>query len=256
MELSIVKILTSFLLPPASLIVLGILGVAISTVWRKVGLWLATISLAGLLLFSLPAVSSILVNTLQHDAPIRADELKQKVAEAEAVVLLAGGRRVLAKEYGDDTVSSFSLERSRYAAWIVKQTKLPLIISGGQVNAEAKSESGLMRDLLQEEFIVTGDCYVEEQSRTTHENAKFTAEFLQQNNIRKIVLVTHAWHMPRAKSAFEYFDIQVIPAPTAFYGRRVNYRITDFLPSATAIQFSGLAFHEILGYWWYKMRYH
>ena len=256
MELSIVKILTSFLLPPASLIVLGILGIGLSLVWRKLGLWLATISLVGLLLCSLPVVSASLINTLQNDAPIPADELEQKITEAEAVVLLAGGRRVLAEEYGDDTISSFSLERSRYAAWIVKRTNLPLIISGGRVRDEARSEAELMQELLQQEFIGIENCYVEEQSRTTYENAKFTARFLQQNNIRKIALVTHAWHMPRAKSAFEYFDIQVIPAPTAFYGRHLTVSINKFLPSANALKFSGLAFHEIFGHWWYKMRYY
>lgn len=256
MELSIVKILTSFLLPPASLIVTGILGIALSMVWRKLGLWLATISLTGLLLCSLPAVSAGLVNTLQNDAPILADELEQRIAEAEAVVVLAGGRRVLAEEYGDDTINSFSLERSRYAAWIVRRTNLPLIISGGRVKGEARSEADLMRELLQQEFVGIEECHIEEQSRTTYENAKFTAEFLKENDIHKIVLVTHAWHMPRAKSAFRYFDIQVIPAPTTFYGRHLTYRINSFLPSANALKFSGLAFHEILGHWWYKRRYY
>lgn len=257
MELSIVKILTSILLPPTSLILLGILGVALSRFWRKWGLWLAAISLFGLLLCSLPVVSASLVNTLQGDAPIPADELTQEIADAEAVVLLAGGRRVLADEYGDDTINSFSMERSRYAAWIIRQTGLPLIISGGRVYDEAlRSEADLIREFLQKEFIGIENCYIEEQSRTTYENAKFTAEFLKQNDIQKVALVTHAWHMPRAKTAFESFDVQVIPAPTVFYGRHLNYRINDFLPSANALRFSELAFHEILGYWWYKVRYY
>lgn len=256
MELSIVKILTSILLPPTSFIILGILGIALSRFWRKWGLWLAAISLFGLLLFSLPVVSASLVNTLQSDAPIPADELKQKIADAEAVVLLAGGRRVMADEYGDDTINLFSLERSRYAAWIVRQTGLPLIISGGRVRKEVRSEADLIREFLQKESIGIENCYIEEQSRTTYENAKFTAEFLKQNNIRKVALVTHAWHMPRAKAAFESFDVRVIPAPTAFYGRHLTDSINKFLPSANALRFSELAFHEILGHWWYKVRYY
>ena len=256
MELSIVKILTSIFLPPTSLIILGILGIGLSRFWRKWGLWLATISLLGLLLCSLPVVSASLIKTLQSDAPIPADELKQKIAGAEAVVLLAGGRRVMAEEYGDDTINSFSLERSRYAAWIVTRTGLPLIISGGRVRDEARSEADLIREFLQKESIGIEDCYVEEQSRTTYENAKFTAEYLKQNGIQKVALVTHGWHMSRARPAFEFFDIQVIPAPTVCCGRHLNYQIKDFLPSASALTRSGLAFHEILGKWWYKMRYY
>ena len=180
MELSVVKILTSILLPPTSLIVLALLGMGLSIVWRKLGLWLATVSLTCLLLFSLPVVTTCLVNTLQKDAPILADELEQTLAEAEAVVLLAGGRRTLAEEYGDDTPNSFSLERARYAAWIVRQTGLPLVISG----------------------------------------------------------------------------VQVIPAPTVFYGRHSTYSIGEFLPSSYALRFSGLAFHEMFGHLWYKIRYY
>jgi uncharacterized SAM-binding protein YcdF (DUF218 family) len=255
MELNIVKALTSILLPPTGLIILGLLGFGLSLIWRKLGLWLAAVSLISLLLCSLPVVSATLVNLLQTDAPLLADGLKQQVADADAVVLLAGGRRTLAEEYGDDTVGSFSLERSRYAAWIVKRTGLPLIISGGRVHNESRSEADLMREVLRKEFIVIVD-HIEEQSRTTYENAKFTAKFLKQNDIRKIALVTHALHMPRAKSAFEYFDIQVIPAPTAFYGRHLSYRANDFLPSVKALKFSGLAFHEIFGHWWYEIRYY
>ncbi len=256
MELSVVKILTSILLPPTSLIVLALLGIGLSIVWRKWGLWLATVSLTCLLLFSLPVVTTCLVNTLQKDAPILADELEQTLAEAEAVVLLAGGRRTLAEEYGDDTPNSFSLERARYAAWIVRQTGLPLVISGGKVRNEAKGESSLILEFLRRELLVTKDCYIEENSRTTYENARFTADFLKQKGIRKVALVTHAWHMPRAKSAFEYFGVQVIPAPTVFYGRHSTYSIGEFLPSSYALRFSGLAFHEMFGHLWYKIRYY
>lgn len=255
MELSIVKALASILLPPTGLIVLGILGTGLLLIWRKLGLWLVAISLISLLLSSLPAVAAMLMNTLQTDAPISAAELKEKITDADAVVLLAGGRRTLAEEYGDDTVGSFSLERSRYAAWVVKRTGLPLIISGGRVRDEDRSEADLMRDVLRKEFIVIVD-HIEEQSRTTYENAKFTAKFLKQNNLRKIALITHAAHMPRAKAAFEYFDIEVIPAPTAFYGRHQGDGLRRFLPSAYALMITGMAFHEIFGQWWYQLRYY
>ena len=255
MELMITKILISILLPPVSLITTAMLGMVLSLIWRKFGLWLTTISLIVLLLCSLPVVSANLMNTLQRDEPILPSELQQTIVGADAVVLLAGGRRKQADEYGDDTVNSFSLIRARYAAWIVKQTHLQLIISGGRVFDEDRSESELIRDLLQKEFNLKEKCYIEEQSRTTYQNALFMAEFLKQSNIRRVVLVTHAWHMPRAKFAFEFFDIQVIPAPTAFYGRHMN-GIKKFLPSLNALKFSGLAFHEMFGHWWYKVRYY
>jgi len=255
MELSIVKAVASFLVPPTGLILMSLVGIGMSLIWRKLGIWVAFISMASLLLCSLPVVSASLINTLQTYPPIPADDLKQKIDEADAVVLLAGGRRKLAEEFGDDTVSSLSLERTRYAAWIVKRTGLPLIISGGRLHNEARSESDLMREILQKELIIIVD-YTEQHSRTTYENAKYTAKFLKQNDIKKIALVTHAWHMPRAIAAFKHFDIQVVPAPTAFYGRHLTMDLADYLPSARALMFTGLAFHEIVGQWWYEMRYY
>ena len=109
MELGIVKAIASIFLPPTGLIVLGVLGIGLSLIWRKTGLWLAAISLTSLLLCSLPVVSAGLINSLQSDHSIIAKELKPKIAEADAVVLLAGGRRVSATEYGGDTLSRFSL---------------------------------------------------------------------------------------------------------------------------------------------------
>jgi uncharacterized SAM-binding protein YcdF (DUF218 family) len=110
--------------------------------------------------------------------------------------------------------------------------------------------------LLQKEFNLSGEFQIEEQSRTTYENALYTAELLKQKGIQNVVLVTHAWHMPRARAAFEHFDVRVIPAPTAFYGRDSTYCPNDFLPSTYALRFSGMAFHEMFGHWWYKMRYY
>lgn len=255
MELYFVKAIASLMLPPTGLVVLAIVGIGISMIWRKLGLWVALLSMLGVLLCSLPVVAAMLMNTLQTDPPIAESELKATLKPADALVVLAGGRRGFAEEFGDDAVSSYTLERIRYAAWVVKRTGLPLILSGGRVHDEAKSEAQLMREILQKEFLVIVD-HAEEQSRTTYENAKFTAQFLKQNELRKIALITHAGHMPRAKAAFEYFGIEVIPAPTAFYGRDKTRQFDDYLPSAAALKATGLAFHEILGQWWYSIRYY
>ena len=255
MELYFVKAIASIILPPTGLIVLAMVGIGMAMIWKKLGLWVAFLSMLGVLLCSMPAVSAVIVNSLQTDPPIPANELKKALAKADALVVLAGGRYTAAKEFGDDTVSSFTLERIRYAAWIVKRTGLPLIVSGGRVRDEDKSEAQLMREILQKEFIVIVD-HVEEKSRTTYENAKYTAQFLKQNDLRKIALVTHAWHMPRTKAAFEFFDIEVIPAPTAFYGKDATQQFSDYLPSTNAFRQTGLAVHEIFSQWWYEIRYY
>ena len=66
-------------------------------------------------------------------------------------------------------------------------------------------------------------------------------------------LVTHAWHMPRARLAFEHAGFQVIAAPTAF---TTGFQTTalDVLPDARALRDSALFFHELIGMLWYRVR--
>ena len=255
MEQFIANLVTSVMLPPTGLIVLGLLGIGISLIWKKIGTFVAAFSLLALLLCSVPIVSASLVDLLQTDPPLLEKDLKKTLADVDALVMLAGGRRSEAEEFDGDTVSEFTLERVRYAAWLAKRTGLPLIVSGGLANDENISLAELVQDVLQKEFIVIVD-HIERDSRNTFENAKNTSRYLKVNKMRKIALVTHAWHMPRAKKAFEYFQIDVTPAPTAFYGRASKISGLNFLPSANALFYSSMAFHELLGAFWYELRYY
>lgn len=255
MELLLSKIVDLLLLPPMVFVLFGLLGLGISTMWRKQGVFVTMISLVGLLFCSLPIVSATLISTIQAKDALSEDDITKNLGKVDAIVVLAGGRRVQAKEFDDDTVSVYTLERLRYAAWLTKRTGLPLIASGGRIHNETKSESQLMQEVLQKEFIVIVD-HIEEQSKSTYENAMFTAELLKEKKYNKIVLVTHAWHMRRAKSAFEHFDIEVVAGPTAFYSADPDLRLTDFFPSVKSLTYTYLAFHEMFGHWWYQVRYY
>ena len=96
--------------------------------------------------------------------------------------------------------------------------------------------------------------WMETNSRTTHENAVFSASTLKANGVNTIYLVTHAWHMPRAKAAFEAAGITVIPAPTRFVTAPVG-ELKEFLPTFGGLQNSYYAFHEWIGLAWYSLAY-
>jgi len=235
--------------------VVGILGIGISFMWKKMGIWVAGTCMFGLLLCSIPLVAGALVDTLQTYPAIDAKDLKTMAAQVDAIVVLAGGRNDEAQEYGGDTVSNFSLERVRYAAWVAKRTGLPLIVSGGRLHKENESLAELMKEVLQTEFIVIVDD-IESESRTTYENAELTAKLLQSHKMKRIFLITHAWHMPRAVSAFKHFKVSVVPAPTAFYGHSHDFHWDQIIPSADALMYSSMAFHELAGELWYELRYY
>lgn len=249
------ELIRAFLLPPMLFLFLALVGLGVSLMWKKLGVAVAAVSLVLMFLFSTPFVTGILMNSLQTEEAITEQNYKKVLKNADALVVLGGGQRRMTPEFGHDTASEFTLERIRYAAWLAKRTGLPLIISGGKVGRDSRSIAEIMQDILQKEFVAIVD-HVEMTSRNTYENARYTAEILGKNKMNKIALVTHAWHMPRARKAFEHFNIEVIPAPTAYYGQSESLRPGDFVPSANALRYSSLAFHEIVGQFWYDMYYY
>jgi uncharacterized SAM-binding protein YcdF (DUF218 family) len=110
-----------------------------------------------------------------------------------------------------------------------------------------------MAKVLREEFAVPVR-WVEQESDDTAQNAIFSARILQQAGVRRILLVTDALHMPRARRIFERSGMQVVPAPTVFYSRERPNPLR-WLPSASALRLSQYALHEWIGMAWYGLRY-
>lgn len=85
----------------------------------------------------------------------------------------------------------------------------------------------------------------------TADNAQMSAVILKAAGIARVVLVTQAFHMPRARRLFEAAGLSVVPAPTDFKGlRRPAVDVFDFLPQAQASQTTYYALHEYLGLVW------
>ena len=96
--------------------------------------------------------------------------------------------------------------------------------------------------------------WVENESRTTFENAQRSADILKRAGIQTIYLVTHHFHMGRSKEIFERYGLQVIPAPTALPSPR-SITLLDFVPQAEALKNSSHIFHEWIGRLWYGLRF-
>lgn len=87
---------------------------------------------------------------------------------------------------------------------------------------------------------------LEERSRNTSQNAKFSAQWLQEQGVGRILLVTSALHMPRAVELFETQGLAVIPAAT---DHEVQERPLwqDWLPASSALDGSARAMKELIG---------
>ncbi len=108
-------------------------------------------------------------------------------------------------------------ERIRYAARLAKASGLPVLTSGGLHYGTPPSEARIMAQSLLDDYGVPVR-WEEGRSRTTWENARFSAEMLREAGIRRVILVTSAIHMPRSIWSFEKAGLEVVPAPSGYIG--------------------------------------
>ena len=158
-----------------------------------------------------------------------------------AVLVLGGGARQLAPEYQGSSLNEYSLPRLRLGIWLARQIGAPLGFSGGvgwQARDQISSEGEIARRIAAEEFRHPLS-WVEDQSRDTRENARFSVTLLRQRQVRTLVLVTHEQHMPRSLRAFRdaladsgsASDITLIPAPAGLRPTEGS-RMSAWLPSS------------------------
>jgi uncharacterized SAM-binding protein YcdF (DUF218 family) len=248
-------ILKQLLLPPGLFLVL--LALAFVLVRGTLGRLVLFVTWSLLLVMSLPALAGPLIRLAEQYPALPPTALRQ--TGAEAIVVLGAEVYADAPEYDGHTVGVNSMKRSRYAAWLHRRTALPIYISGG---AGPRAPGPAMQRFLEEELAVPVAA-LEDGSRNTRENAELTAPLLQQAGIRRVLLVTDAWHMPRALAAFERAGVDAVPAPTYFVSgaRRLqraagaeNHGWREWLPQAAALYASYYAIHELLGAVYYELR--
>jgi uncharacterized SAM-binding protein YcdF (DUF218 family) len=107
-----------------------------------------------------------------------------------------------------------------------------------------------MRDSLAADFNAPPR-WVEGDSLNTRENAERAQALLAADSIRRVYLVTHAWHMPRARRAFEAAGLEVVAAPTGY--TPITPSPMAWVPSGHALRNTYLAMREWLGQAWYRL---
>ena len=232
----------SWLLPPAGPLLLALLGLWLARRRPGLGTTLGVVGIGTLLAMSLPVVSDAVQRRLEVYPPL---DLSGPV-EAGAVVVLAGGVRRAPIAGAPDEPSTFTLERLAHGVEVSRRTGLPLLLSGGPVVGGAP-ESEAMQAAARRYFGAEAR-WLETRSRTTAENAAYTAALLRAEGIERIVLVTSAGHMRRSVAQFEAQGLVPVPAPIGG-SRNVYDGWPDWLPSASTFQRTSMAVHELVGAW-------
>lgn len=243
--MSINTVLTALLLPPASLALAATL--ALLLLRGRVGRLLALLSLAGLLLLSLPIVSMPLLASLDvPPGPLDGPP-------PQAIVVLGGDVDRVADPPGA-VLGSLSLERVRAGAALQRRSGLPVLVSGGVVDDLPVTIGVLMAESMTADFGVPVH-WTEATSPTTWENAGYSATMLRADGVSRVYLVTHAWHMRRSLLAFRLAGIDAVPAPVRL-DPWPRLRPGEFLPRVSAWVNSFYAMHEWVGLAYYLARPH
>lgn len=243
------QLLHVLLLPPGLQCGLGVLALFLAWRGRRVlASLLALFAVLSLYLLATPQGAAWVSRPLEAQVLPLQDLAQLRPAGYQAIVVLGGGRTPLAPEQGGlDIPSPEELARLRYAARLQRASGLPVLVTGGMPLSGQRPEAELMAESLRDDFGVPVR-WLEPRSRTTEENARFTAEVLLPQGIKRIVLVSHASHLPRAMALFEHAGFAVLPAPLQFTTEAGAYSaIERWTPQSEGLAASRRALHEWLG---------
>ena len=178
------------------------------------------------------------------------------VAPADAVVLLTGitGGD---KSPHDRVYVPHGADRLTNALWLYRSGRARrILITGGSgaVLRVATTEAASLATLLRLAAVPEADILLEERSRNTRENAKFTKELLAKNPaIKSLVLVTSAFHQRRALGCFAKVGLHPQSFPADFRSTDRSWTPDYWLvPDIDALSRWGLLLHEMAGYFVYK----
>ena len=242
------------LLPPGLLLLLLVLAWWLRRSRPRLAACCFALGAGGFWLMSLPVVVQWGAKALEREPPLARNEWASLAERADVIVVLGAGRERGDLAWGTDQPTGVALDRERYAARLAKASGLPVLTSGGLHYGTPPTEAALMAESLLNDFGVSVR-WQEGRSRTTWENAQDSARLLAPSGIKRVVLVTQASHMLRARWCFERAGFSVVMAPVGFLGVANARPFGGWLPESKALWQSGLLLNEALGRLLYPLLY-
>lgn len=210
--------------------------------WPRARKAIAALALALFWLLSAGWLTAPLLGYIQRDAMRYAPP---RFGESSVIVLLGAGTRY--DEHGllvpkRDALPRIAATASLYAQCKQRKKRCEVIVSGGNPQRHSGTEADTYEPYLLRAHVDQGDLVLENTSRTTYENAQRVARILRTERYDSLILVTSAYHMPRALVDFHRFALR--PTPVAC-DLRVAKR--GVLPRWSNLVSANIAMHELIG---------
>lgn len=240
------QLLGALLLPPMLSMMLAAAGWMLLRKKPRMGGLALLGGLLSMYLLSIPQTAVWLAGQAERYPPLPLSAL----ARVDAIVVLGGGKKP-APEYGRNEPSADTLGRLRYAAFLARASGKPVLVTGG-APLGGEAEGPIMARTLREDYGIAPR-WVEAGSNTTLENAALSAPLLREAGVKRIALVSQNWHLSRAAPFFSRQGFEVLPAPTGFI-RYDGGGAFWWIPSGRAMQECHSLLRERLGSLFYRLK--
>lgn len=240
--------LFGFLVTPSNLVAtVCLIGVVLSlTRWRLVGVRICAAGILLLLVCGYSPLGNVLLLTLSERFPA----WNEAGRAPDGIIVLGGAINPdLTAVRGAPEVNE-SAERMTAAAVLARRfPNAKIVLSGGNANPfhPLSTEAEVGRKFL-EDLGVAGDRIVMEgRSRTTYENAMFTRPLIHPASGERWLLLTSAYHMPRAMGVFRAAGYAVEAYPVDWRTRGWIDASRPFLSLSGGLGRLDTAMHEWAG---------
>ena len=205
-----------------------------------------------LTLLSLPFVSNQLIKSLERNySVISPNELDT----ADTVVVLSGMLQTIKQDSMIHYEFSEAVDRIFAGINLLKMGKAQkIILTRGKLPwSKGDSEGDYLAEFVQSQGIDPNRILLTEIVQNTNDEAKAISKMLPKTS--EVILITSAFHMPRAEKVFQNQNLKIIPYAVDFRSSAKDIDVLDFLPQANAFKDSSFYFREIIGRLYYSLRY-
>jgi uncharacterized SAM-binding protein YcdF (DUF218 family) len=229
------------------IILLIIFGVIINS--KKISI----IGIFILIVCSLPIVSDKLVAYLESDYQL---SKPSNIEPADSIVVLSGMIRTINSKDGLDYEFGEASDRIFAGINLFKEKKAPkLILTRGKLPWSVGIPEGeYLKEIAINNGISENNILLTENVENTDQEAKAIKKLLSDDE-SKVLLVTSAFHMPRARMVFEAAGINVVPFPVDFQKELSKITFMSFMPTAKSFYGTSFFVREMIGRVYYNLKY-